>query len=365
MLGPVLRFVDRNYVLFEDKKLLYLGGIDYHRMSNDPMILKTVAEAAFEYGLNPTGSRTTTGNHPLYLELERKVAEFFESEQSVVFPSGYLGNLILLQAIADEYDLFLLDQISHSSIVDAARQSGKRMVFYNHLDAQDLDQKLKKLVHARLKPLIMTDGVFSARGEIPPLDQYVEIVRRYDGKILIDDAHGMAVVGKSGKGSWEEKGIPRDLIYQTGTLSKGFGVFGGIIPGNRQLISEIQKKSLAFVGATGLPLPFAAAAIKSVDYILSHREIIVDLQKRSLELKNQFHQLGFDLPQSPAPIFSITFYDENKNRRLYDLLIKNGIYPPFINYPGAPRGGHFRFIITSITTHEQVNLLFETIQSSL
>jgi len=365
MLGPVLRFVDRNYVLFEDKKLLYLGGIDYHRMSNDPVILKAVAEAAFEYGLNPTGSRTTTGNHPLYLELERKVAEFFESEQSVVFPSGYLGNLILLQAIADEYDLLLLDQISHSSIVDAARQSGKRMVFFNHLDTQDLDQKLKAHVQTRLKPLVITDGVFSARGEIPPLDQYVEIVRRYGGKILIDDAHGMAVVGKSGKGSWEEKGIPRDLIYQTGTLSKGFGVFGGIIPGDRQLISEIQKKSLAFVGATGLPLPFAAAAAKSVDYMLSHRDIIVDLQKRSLALKNQFRQLGFDLPQSPSPIFSITFYDEDKNKRLYDLLIKNGIYPPFINYPGAPQGGHFRFIITSITTHEQVNLLFETIQSSL
>jgi len=365
MLGPVLRFVDRNYVLFEDKKLLYLGGIDYHRMSNDPVILKAVAEAAFEYGLNPTGSRTTTGNHPLYLELERKVAEFFESEQSVVFPSGYLGNLILLQAIADEYDPFLLDQISHSSIVDAARQSGKRMVFFNHLDTQDLDQKLKAHVQTRLKPLVITDGVFSARGEIPPLDQYVEIVRRYGGKILIDDAHGMAVVGKSGKGSWEEKGIPRDLIYQTGTLSKGFGVFGGIIPGDRQLISEIQKKSLAFVGATGLPLPFAAAAAKSVDYMLSHRDIIVDLQKRSLALKNQFRQLGFDLPQSPSPIFSITFYDEDKNKRLYDLLIKNGIYPPFINYPGAPPGGHFRFIITSITTQEQVNLLFETIQSSL
>jgi len=365
MLGAVLRFVDRNYVLFEDKKLLYLGGIDYHRMSNDPMILKTVAEAAFEYGLNPTGSRTTTGNHPLYLELERKVSEFFESEQSAIFPSGYLGNLILLQAVADEYDLLLLDQISHSSIVDAARQSGKRMVFFNHLDTQDLDQKLKEHVRARLKPLIMTDGVFPARGEIPPLDQYVEIVRRYDGRILIDDAHAMAVVGESGKGSWEEKGIPRDLIYQTGTLSKGFGVFGGIIPGTRQLISKIQEKSLAFVGATGLPLPLAAGAIKSVDYMFSHREVIIDLQKRALELKNQFRQLGFDLPQSPAPIFSITFYDEDKNRRLYDILIRNLIYPPFINYPGAPPGGHFRFIITSITTDEQVDLLFKTIQASL
>ena len=99
--------------------------------------------------------------------------------------------------------------------------------------------------------------------------------------------------------------------------------------------------------------------------MLSHRDIILDLQKRSLGLKNQFRQLGFDLPQSPSPIMSITFYDEDKNKRLYDLFIRNGIYPPFINYPGAPPGGHFRFIITSITTQEQVNLLFETIQSSL
>jgi 8-amino-7-oxononanoate synthase len=365
MLGPALRFVDRDYVIFEDRKLLYLGGIDYHRMSNDPMILKAVSEAAFEYGLNPTGSRTTTGNHPLYLELERRIAAFFESEESAVFPSGYLGNTIMLQAIADEYDIFLLDRISHSSLVDAARQSGKKIILFEHLDAQDLDQKLKEHVQARFRPLIMTDGVFPARGEIPPLDQYIEIVKRYDGKILIDDAHAMAVVGKSGKGSWEEKGIPRDLIYQTGTLSKGFGVFGGIIPGKRQLISQIQNKSLAFVGATGLPLPLAAGAIKSVDYMLSHRQVIVDLQKRALELKDQFRQLGFDLPPSPAPIFSITFYDEDKNRRLHKILIRNGIYPPFIDYPGAPPGGHFRFILTSNTTHEQVNLLFETIQSSL
>jgi len=365
MLGPALKFVDRDYVIFEDRKLLYLGGIDYHRMSNDPMILKAVAEAVFEYGLNPTGSRTTTGNHPLYLELERRVAEFFESEASAVFPSGYLGNIILLQAIADEYGLFLLDRISHSSIVDAARQSGKKMVLFDHLDAQDLDQKLKEHMKARLRPLILTDGVFPARGEIPPLDQYVEIVKKYDGKILVDDAHAMAVVGKTGKGSWEVKGIHRDLIYQTGTLSKGFGVFGGIIPGNRELISEIQKKSLAFTGATGLPLPLAAGAIKSVDYMISHRQTIVDLQERTLELKDQFRQLGFDLPQSPAPILSITFYDEDKNKRLYGILIRNGIYPPFINYPGAPPGGHFRFIITSITTNEQVNLLFETIKSSL
>ncbi len=212
--------------------------------------------------------------------------------------------------------------------------------------------------------MILTDGVFPARGEIPPLDQYVEIARRYGTKILVDDAHALAVVGEKGMGSWEEKGIDREFIYQTGTLSKGFGVFGGIIPGDMSLISAIREKSPAFIGATGMPLPIAAAAIKSFEYLKANRQRIAALRRRSLELKKKFRSLGFDLPQSPAPIFSITFNDESKNRKLYRILLENGIFPPFINYPGAPAGGHFRFIITSVTTDEQINLLLDTIKSS-
>lgn len=365
MLGPPIRFVDRDYVIHAGRKLLYLSGIDYHRRSNDPAILKTLCAAALEYGINPTGSRTTTGNHLLYLELEQEVARFFESAACAVFPSGYLSNIVLLQAIAADFDIFFLDTVAHSSIVDAARHFEKEMVFFNHLDAGDLDQKLAEHVKAGSRPLIMTDGVFPARGEIAPLEEYAALAGKYDGRILIDDAHAMAVVGKTGKGSWEEKGIDRSWVYQTGTLSKGFGIFGGVIPGDQALISAIQEKSLAFIGATGLPLPLAAAAIHSVRQMIADRHIIVDLQKRALALKDRFRGLGFDLPPSPAPIFSITYYDEAKNRRLGDILLANGIYPPFINYPGAPAGGHFRFILTSITTPAQVEQLFDAVKSSL
>jgi 7-keto-8-aminopelargonate synthetase-like enzyme len=365
MLGSPVKFVDRDYVIFEGKRLLYLSGIDYHRMSNDPEILKALSKAAFEYGISPTGSRTTVGNHLLYVELEERIAGFFDSEASAVLPSGYLANTVLLQAVADEYDTFFLDEASHSSLVDAARPFGREMIYFKHLDPQSLEESLQKQLKKNSKPLIMTDGVFPARGEIPPLDQYAEIAKRYQAKILIDDAHAMAVVGKSGMGSWEEMGIGRELIYQTGTLSKGFGVFGGIIPGESRLISAIQRESLAFIGATGLPLPLAAAAIKSIEYLSTNRQRIADLRRRSLDLKDKFRELGFDLPQSPAPVFSIRFHDMSNNRRLYRVLIDNGIYPPFINYPGAPAGGHFRFIITSITTDEQINHLIDTIKSSL
>jgi 7-keto-8-aminopelargonate synthetase-like enzyme len=365
MLGPEIKFVDRDFLIFERKKLLYLGGIDYHRMSNNPMIIKSMSEAAFEYGLNPTGSRTTTGNHILYIQLENKVANFFDTETAVVFPSGYLANIILLQAVAEEYDTFFIDETAHSSIVDAANGCAKKIVRFKFLDAQNLKEKLQKHLKNNEKPLVMTDGVFPARGAIPPLRDYAQVINKYNGKILIDDAHAMAVVGRTGKGSWEEEGIARDLVMQTGTLSKGFGVFGGIIPGEYSQIKKIHEKSLAFVGSTGLSLPLAAAAIRSVSYFIENKHLISSLQEKAISLKLRFKEIGFDMPATPTPIFSITYHDIDKNKRLYKILIDNGIYPPFINYPGAPPGGHFRFILTSSTPQNQIDLLFDTIKSSI
>jgi len=364
MLGPPVKFVDRDYVLIEGKKLLYLSGIDYHRLSSDPGVLKALSEAAFEYGISSTGSRTTVGNHFLYVELEHKLAEFFETEASALAAGGYLANTVLLQAVADQYDTFFLDEASHSSLVDAARLFGREMVYFAHLEAQSLEDNLGRHLRRNSKPLILTDGVFPARGEIPPLDQYVEIARRYETKILVDDAHALGVVGEKGLGSWEEKGDDRRFIYQTGTLSKGFGIFGGIIPGDTSLISAIREKSPAFIGATGMPPPLAAAAIKSVEHLSANRGKITDLRHRSLDLKKKFRSLGFDLPPSPAPIFSITFRNEMQNRRLYQILLEKEIFPPFINYPGTPAGGHFRFIITSHTTDEQIGLLLNAVISS-
>jgi 8-amino-7-oxononanoate synthase len=307
----------------------------------------------------------TTGNHPLYTQLEKKVAEFFATESALVCPSGYLSNTVLLQAIASDYDMFFMDEKAHSSLTDAAHQFDKPCFQFKHLDAQSLDGQLKQHLPAGSRPLVMTDGVFPAQGDIPPLNAYAQVIENYEGKILVDDAHAMAVLGESGRGSWELQGIGREFIYQTGTLSKGFGVFGGIIPGDSQVIANIHEKSPAFVGCTGLALPLAQAALCSIAHIQTHPDMITGLQKRTLTLKQRFKAIGFLMPETPMPIFSITYHDVDKNTRLNRLLLKNGIYPPFINYPGSPPGGHFRFIITSSSTDEQIDLLFDTIKSSL
>ena len=363
MLGPEIKFVEDNYVLYQGRKLLYLAGIDYHSLSRHPEILKAAADAALEYGLGATGSRCTTGNHVLYRELEKVLAEFFDTEAAITLPSGYLSNQVILQAVGDEFDMLFIDEKAHSSVVDPARQTGKPIVYFNHLDAQHLEDQLKKQIAGKEKPLVLTDGVFSPRGEIAPLNAYGEVLSRYGGKMLVDDAHGMAVVGRTGKGAIEEQGVDHELVYFSGTLGKGFGTAGGAIVSNGALVDKIIAKSRAFTGCTGLALPVAAAAARSVRYLQEHNHLISALQDRALALKAKFKSIGLDLPPTPCPIFSIAFHDAEKNQRLRGILLENGIYPSFINYPGSPEGGHFRFIITDITTSEQEALLFNSVRS--
>lgn len=365
MLGPEIDFIGRDQIIYEGKEYLYLAGIDYHRMSTNPMITDVICQTVKKCGISPTGSRTTTGNHQLYHQLESKVAEFFHSESSSVFTTGYLANTILVQSIVDEFDIFFIDESAHSSLASAIELFDKKVIKFKFMNPQHLKEQMKVNIRANNKVLILSDGVFPARGEIAPLDEYAKLLDNYEGKILVDDAHAMAVVGKTGKGSWEEKGVSRDLIFQTGTLSKGFGTLGGVIQGSHDLIEKIQSKSSAYAGSTGLALPLAAAGIKSIEYLMSNPRLITNLQKQSLSLKEKFIDIGFDMPLTTAPIFSITYHNEEKNIRLKEILLKNGIYPPFINYPGAPKGGHFRFILTSTTQDDQIKLLFDTIKSSL
>jgi len=199
-----------------------------------------MARAAESLGVSPTGSRSTTGNHEVYGRLEEKIAHFFDTASAAVLPDGYLSNIVLLQGIAGTYDVIFMDEKSHPSIVDAANMAagtgGKKVFRFAHRSPDHLRESIRKHLGNGLKPLVMTDGVFPFDGTMAPLRYYVDIVKEYDGRIVVDDAHAMAVTGAEGRGSWEEAGTGRERIYQTGTLSKGFGAYGGIIPGSRELM---------------------------------------------------------------------------------------------------------------------------------
>ncbi len=368
MLGPLLRTAGYRHVIFDGRRMLFFGGIDYHRMSRHPAVMRAACRAGRKYGLTGSGSRTTTGNHPLYARLERRLADFFETEDAAVFGSGYLANLVLLQAIGGTYTRLFVDEAAHSSLTyavsAAATVNRDRTHRFEHGEAHDLARLVSTHCGAGERPLVLTDGVFPARGEIAPLAEYAKIVRPLEGRLLVDDAHAVAVVGKTGKGSLELHGVPRTACYQTGTMSKGFGTYGGFITGSSELIKAIHEKSAAFTGSTGLPLPMAAAAIRSIEYLAAHTRRITGLQSKALAVKERLGRAGFDLPDTPVPIVSITHGNERRNEALRALLLERGIYPPFIHYPGAPRGGHFRFALSSAHRDSDVRLLVDTIIAS-
>ena len=364
-LGPELRFLDRTKVLYEGKPYLFFGGTDYHRLASHPDIIRALREAAGSDGLSCAGSRITTGNHPLLAELERKLAAFLGIGEAALCSSGYLSNAVALEAVAGEFQRFFIDGSAHSSLVAPAGCLPREAVIaFRHTDPEDLVRELRERLRPGERPLVLTDGVVPVDGEMPPLAAYWEVVRDFGGALLVDDAHGIAVVGPSGKGSPAEAGLPMESFIQTGTLSKGLGVFGGLVAGAAGLAAKIVEKSRAFVGGTPIPPPIAAAAIRSIEILQENPGLIAGLRGRMLRVRTRVRGMGLRVPSSPAPILSITHHDAGKNLRLRSLLFERGIYPPFIHYPGSPPGGHFRFAVSSAHAEGEVDLLLETIGMS-
>ena len=362
MLGPPLRFIDRTKVVFEGARYVFFGGNDYHRLSSHPQVVDAFCAAARTHGLSSAGSRVTTGNHPLYLELERDLARFLGVEASAVLPSGYLSNLVLLQAVAADFQRFFIDASAHSSLRDAAALlPADALHAFRHADAQDLVAQLRTHLRAGERPLVLTDGVFPSRGELAPLAAYRDAVAPAGGRILVDDAHGVAVVGATGKGSAGEWGVAAEHVLMAGTLSKGVGAFGGFVAGSEELVRQVHERSLAFTGSTGMSLPLAAAGIAALDVLGRTPAMITSLRARNLAAKERVRALGLDVPASPSAILSVTLGDAVRNGALGDALRAAGIYPPFINYPGCPPGGHFRFTFASAHTDGEVEALLAVI----
>jgi 7-keto-8-aminopelargonate synthetase-like enzyme len=364
-LGPELRFCDRTKVLYEGKAYLFFGGNDYHRLATHPDILRAVREVAESDGLSCAGSRITTGNHPLLVELERRAAAFLRAGETVLCPSGYLSNTVALETLGGEFQRVFLDGGAHASLATPAGRLPREMVVaFRHADPEDLARQLQGCLRPGEKPLVLTDGVEPGDGELPPLHAYWTAVREFGGAILVDDAHGIGVLGPNGQGSPAEATLPAEAFMQTGTFSKALGGFGGLVAGPTGLTAKVVEKSQAFVGATPIPPPLAAAGIRALEILQASPGLITGLRTRMLRIRERVRALGFRVPASPAPILSITHYDVGKNSRLRSLLLDRGIYPPFIHYPGSPPGGHFRFTISSAHAEEDIQHLLDTLSAS-
>lgn len=360
MIEPVsLQQVDRTYVRFRGRKLSFFSGCDYFRMASHPAVTRAVVTGLERYGLNVAASRLTTGNHRLYRELEHKLARFFGAEDALVVSSGYVTNLAVAQALAGQFTHALLDEKAHVCLRDAAGFLDCRVLSFQHRNPADAARLIKQC-GPRSRLILLTDGMYAGQGTAAPLAEYLKVLPRR-ALVLVDDAHGAGVFGSSGQGTPEFTGAARRRIVQTTTLSKAFGVYGGVVLCSSKLRHEIMAKSRLFAGSTPLPLPLANAALAALD-LHTHRP---DLRRRLYEntdrVKTALRAAGVPFAEAPGPIVQILPSNPRQTTRLRRDLLASGIYPPFLRYPGGPPGGSFRFVISSEHTPAQLDRLIQVL----
>ena len=360
--APSLQQVDRTYVRFNGRKLSYFSGCDYFRLASHPKVIAALQAGLKKYGLNVASSRVTTGNHKLYRELEKKLASFFHAEDAVVVSTGYLSNLVAAQALAGNFSHALVDERSHPSLGEAARFLECPIIQFKHRDPKSLQSTVARCgPHSKL--ILLTDGMFSHDGSAAPLAEYLNILPR-DAMILVDDAHGAGVLGKTGQGAIEHAGVSRRRIIQTITLSKSFGVYGGAILCTRKLREKIISRSRMFIGSTPLPLPLVTAALQSLALFKSDKRL-----RRLLLANRDYVKSALNGTRStsanPGPIIPIIPKNSQEVSDLKRALLKAGIYPALTKYPGSPANGYFRFVISSEHSRSQLDHLVEVLTVKL
>jgi len=375
-----LQQVKRNFVRWRRRKLVYFSGCDYFRLARHPAVLQAAAAGLKQFGLNVAASRLTTGHHKIYEMLERQLADFFQAEDALLLSSGYLTGTVVAQALAGNFSHALVDERAHPALLDAAVQLDCPILKFKHRDADDFARAVARCGRGA-RSIVLTDGMFSHDGSVAPLKAYLKILPR-DGLMLVDDAHAAGVLGKTGKGTPEYEGVGNFLnggrgaaaarggaaaapppgrasqIIQCITLSKAFGVYGGVVLGPHDLRKKMLARSRAFISSTPLPPPLANAALQAVKLLRRHgQKLRRCLNQNAVLVKTALRAAGWEIPETPGPIVPLHARTESEAWALKKHLLAAGIYPPFVKYPGGDVNGYFRFVISSGHSRAQLDRL--------
>lgn len=355
-----LQQVDRTFIRYHGRKFSYFGGCDYFRLASHPVVQKAVLEGMRRFGLNVAASRLTTGNHTLYLELERELAGFFGAESALLVSTGYVTNLVVAQALAGTFSHALLDARAHLALTDAAQMLNCPVLTFRHRDVEDFTLALRRC-GSGARPVLLTDGMFSHDGSVAPLSAYLKRMPR-DGLIVVDDAHGGGTLGRWGRGTPEVEAVSRRRIVQNITLSKAFGVYGGVVLCSRSLRAQLTSHSRLFAGSTPLPLPLAAGALRAVRILRRDQDLRHRLHAHADRVKQALRNSGWELPPTPGPIIPLHPKNSRQALALQRKLLSARILPPLTKYPGGPAQGYFRFVISSEHTEAQLEGLIRVLR---
>lgn len=346
----------------DGKPYLYFVGTSYYCLHGHPELIRAADEALHKYGLGSGTSREGFGDSPVLLDVEKKVAAFFGTEDTAYFVSGYVGNMVLAQGLADRYDVIFFDESSHYSVLDGVYSTRKPTFTFRHRDPEDLGRQLKKQLRPGQRPLVMTDGIFPTFGRIAPAPEYARLVASYNGILCLDDAHAVGVLGPHGRGTLDHFGLSAENLYFCGTLSKAFGSHGGFVTGTRDFIGRLKASVGVLQGASPTPIPAAAAAAKGVEILMGHPDMRDRLRRNVARVKSGLKKMGFDVDDTPVPIVTWLMGKAENMKRVQAELLKKGIAVRLSTYIGAPAGGVLRASIFSEHTPAHIDRLLDELR---
>jgi 8-amino-7-oxononanoate synthase len=333
---------------------------DYLGLSQHPAVVAASVQATHRFGVGAGSARLVNGNHPLYAELERKLASLKGAEDAVVFGSGYLTNVGTIPALVGRQDLIVLDELCHSSLRTGAGVSGSRVLQFHHNDARHLDELLRAQRRAHRHCLVLTEGVFSMEGDLAPLPELAELAAAHDAWLMTDDAHGLGVLG-NGRGSTFAHAAPAAVPLQMGTLSKAVGSYGGYLCASRQVAELVRNRARSFVYSTALPPGTVAAASCALELIATDQ----DLVRRPLQRAQEF-TTALALPRATSAIVSIVVGGAARAVDASAALRAGGFLVAAIRPPTVPPGtARLRVTFSAAHTAEQVTALAAAVRPLL
>ncbi|HEX9974003.1 MAG TPA: aminotransferase class I/II-fold pyridoxal phosphate-dependent enzyme [bacterium] len=342
-------------VMIDGKKFIMIGSNNYLGLTQDMRVKEAAIDALKRFGSGCTGSRYLNGTLTLHEELEEKLAEFMHKDAVLVFSTGFQTNQGTISAVVGKYDTIFSDRGNHASIIDGCRLAFGKVVRYKHNDMKDLERQLKSHANNSGGKLIVSDGVFSMEGDIVKLPKVIELAKKYDARIMIDDAHSCGVLGKTGSGTGEHFGLENGIDLVMGTFSKSFASIGGFIAGETKVISYIKHHARSFIFSASMPPSAVATVSKALDILISEPERIDQLWKNTRKMKKAFDEMGYDTGYSETPIIPIILGEDLKTFMFWKILFEHGIFANPVVSP-AVEPGHALLRTSYMATHTDEEL---------
>jgi 8-amino-7-oxononanoate synthase len=349
-------------VTINGKKVLMFGSNAYLGLTNHPKVKEAAIEATRKYGTGCAGSRYLNGTLDLHIQLEKRLAEFVGKDDAIIYATGFQVNLGVVSCLTGRDDYILWDELDHASIIEGHRLSFSTKLKYKHNDMESLEKQLQKCVEGKVK-LIVVDGVFSMEGDIVNLPGIVRLAKKYNANIMVDEAHGIGVFGKQGRGTCDHFNVTDDVDLIMGTFSKSFASIGGFIASDNDIINYLRHYSRSYIFSASITPAATAAAAAALDIMLNEPERIEHLWKLTHYALNGFRQMGCEIGHTETPIIPLFIRNNDLTFLIVKELFDAGIFVNPVVVPAvAPQDTLIRFSLMATHSIEQLDFAMTTIQ---